>query len=567
MRTPKFTYKAIPLLFLALTAFFPAATAQWKLEITQHGEKSEMKYSFKEKIMANAAIMSYYSKLISEGYLDTQIDTQSIGNKILAHVKKGERYVFQSMVFTDSDSSKRIISEEYFRKQKSFDPYLVQSQISKTIIQFENKGFPFAIISVDSISVQNEKVDIQLSIDRGPQLFIDSLVIRSEDKFPRRYLSSYLDIKKGEYYNESKLKGIDRKLREIPFVQLHTPSEILFKPEKADVFLFLKKKKANYFNGILGVQPSDATGKINITGDAEIKLLNAFNRGEEFYFNWKKLQTQTQELTIKTAHPFLFSTPIGIDALLKIYKRDTSYTTFKISGGIVFNFSGTNHLRAFVERNNSSHMKTYFSAMPLANTNSTIYGLGGNFDNLDYRFNPRKGVNINIQAATGIREVNKRLSSANNDVLKGRYNLYRFESSSEFFIPTFKRQTLRFGASGNTILSDAIYDNEMYRIGGLHTIRGMDEESIYSTSWAVGSIEYRFLMEENAALYAFFDQGWYEKKGVGDFTTDTPIGFGVGVNFETEAGIFTFNYALGQQFDNPVKVRNAKISFGFRSIF
>jgi len=169
--------------------------------------------------------------------------------------------------------------------------------------------------------------------------------------------------------------------------------------------------------------------------------------------------------------------------------------------------------------------------------------------------------------ATGYRNVDKRLLDENDANLNGRYNLYRIETDGEYFIPTFKKQTIRVGVQGSALLTDAIYDNEMYRIGGLRTIRGVDEESLYATSWAMGSIEYRFLFEENAALYAFFDQAWYEKKGVGEFITDTPIGFGAGVNFETNAGIFTFNYALGQQFDNPMRVRNAKVSFGFRSIF
>ncbi|MBL0317529.1 MAG: hypothetical protein IPP69_17895 [Flavobacteriales bacterium] len=117
------------------------------------------------------------------------------------------------------------------------------------------------------------------------------------------------------------------------------------------------------------------------------------------------------------------------------------------------------------------------------------------------------------------------------------------------------------------MVTPSIYENEMNRIGGLRTIRGIDEESLNTSSYLIGTIEYRLLYEENSALYLFADQGWYEKKSTNSFVTDTPIGFGAGVNFETKAGIFTLNYAIGQQFDNPILVRNAKVSFGFRNVF
>jgi hemolysin activation/secretion protein len=107
----------------------------------------------------------------------------------------------------------------------------------------------------------------------------------------------------------------------------------------------------------------------------------------------------------------------------------------------------------------------------------------------------------------------------------------------------------------------------VYRIGGLRTIRGINEESIFASAWSVATVEYRWLLEENSAVFVFIDQAWYEYKNRGNYSRDTPLNVGAGFNFETKAGIFTFNYALGKQFDNPVLVRNGKISFGFRSLF
>jgi hypothetical protein len=48
---------------------------------------------------------------------------------------------------------------------------------------------------------------------------------------------------------------------------------------------------------------------------------------------------------------------------------------------------------------------------------------------------------------------------------------------------------------------------------------------------------------------------------------DYPLGFGAGINMQTRAGIFSLNYALGKQFDNPINVGNAKIHIGYINRF
>ena len=117
------------------------------------------------------------------------------------------------------------------------------------------------------------------------------------------------------------------------------------------------------------------------------------------------------------------------------------------------------------------------------------------------------------------------------------------------------------------MMNNNLYRNELYRIGGLKTMRGLDEASIYASAFAVGTIEYRFVYEENANFFAFVDQGWWEDAARAQLLTDAPLGFGVGTTFETKAGLFGLTYALGQQFGNPILLRGGKVHFGFTSLF
>ena len=48
---------------------------------------------------------------------------------------------------------------------------------------------------------------------------------------------------------------------------------------------------------------------------------------------------------------------------------------------------------------------------------------------------------------------------------------------------------------------------------------------------------------------------------------DAPYGYGAGISFETKAGIFSINYAIGQQQGNPPDLKAARVHFGIVSSF
>ena len=73
--------------------------------------------------------------------------------------------------------------------------------------------------------------------------------------------------------------------------------------------------------------------------------------------------------------------------------------------------------------------------------------------------------------------------------------------------------------------------------------------------------------DKNSSVFAFYDGAFYENNSLNTYEQDTPFGFGVGVNFQTGAGIFTLSYGLGAQKSNPILVKNGKVHFGFVSLF
>jgi hemolysin activation/secretion protein len=198
-----------------------------------------------------------------------------------------------------------------------------------------------------------------------------------------------------------------------------------------------------------------------------------------------------------------------------------------------------------------------------------MYGLGFKYEKFDYRLNPRKGFSILANISAGIKTIKK--NPGLKDTVYSNISLsttqYLADFWGSYFIPIFERSTIKVGAQAAFINGPSIFQNELFRIGGLKTLRGFDEESIFTSTYAILTLEYRLLLEQNSYLFVFGDQAFYEKALVNNYLKDHPIGFGAGLSFETKAGIFSISYALGKQFDNPIQLRSGKIHFGLVNYF
>ena len=202
-----------------------------------------------------------------------------------------------------------------------------------------------------------------------------------------------------------------------------------------------------------------------------------------------------------------------------------------------------------------------------ADVSTTSYGLGLERERFDYRFNPKRGHSAKIEGSAGKKRTTTAVFGQQEQPPEIRTVQYQLDGNAVLHIPIKRRSTIRLAGQGGWMVNDDLYTNELYRIGGLKTLRGVNEAFIIASSYAIATLEYRFVFEENSNFFVFFDQAWWENSSQKDLVTDTPFGFGLGTMFETKAGLFSLTYALGKQFDNPIELRTGKVHFGFISLF
>ncbi|MEZ4757109.1 MAG: hypothetical protein R2817_09800 [Flavobacteriales bacterium] len=508
-----------------------------------------------------------------DGWLEASLDTcqtDSSANITRCDVHLGERYLWARL--SAAGVPAEIASGARFRERLfnggPVSPQQVARLFEDLLRYSEDNGHPFARVRLDSVQRTGEGMRATVVLDKGRTIVMDSVLVRGSARTNMRYLRTHLGIRPGDLYNESLIRNVERRIKELPFVQQRQRPYVQFTPERTKLFLFLDARKASSVNGIIGIQPNAVTGRVGITGDLDLRLRNALRRGEAIELNWRSLQDATQDLKVRLELPALLGTPFGTDLSLKLFKRDTTFLEVNARAAITYLAGQGDKVSVFVNNRNSTRLGADLSFLPgLADVELITYGAVVERERFDYRFNPRRGHALLAEGAFGNKVSTTAVRGEASPPPDVRSRQYELSGRAILHIPIKRRSTLRLMGQGGAMLNEVLFRNELFRMGGLRTLRGVDEASIICNAYAIGTIEYRFVYEENANFFAFIDQAYWEDVSLDAAVKDNPLGFGVGSTFETKAGLFNLTYALGRQFNGPIELRNGKVHFGFTSLF
>jgi outer membrane protein assembly factor BamA len=467
-------------------------------------------------------------------------------------------------------------------------------EIEERLLNYaENNGYPFARVWLDSLVTKNGTISAALMMQTGAVFILDSIRTEGSAKINLRFLENYLDFRKGAIFSRTKMLKVSQRLAELPYLtEKKRPSVSFTEIGTARLALFVDNKKASQWDFLVGVQPTttaDGVNKFLITFNGKADFQNILGRGERLFLNFENVRPESPRLNVKVTYPFILNLPFGFDGAFDLYKRDSTYLETHTNLGGQYMLGGADYVKVFWQNYKANNLVInslqIIGAKKLPSTldvTTNMFGLEFQRQTLDYRFNPRRGYQAMLRAATGVRQVQRNsdilaLTDPNNakfdfsklyDTVTLRSFQYRIDLKTDFFLPILKRATLKFGITGGALLSATpISQNEQYRLGGSRLMRGFDEESLFATQYAIGTLEYRLLIGRNSYFYGFADGGYIQNFTRTTRVSDTPIGFGAGITFETKVGLFGVSLAVGKQAANPLDFRNAKTHFGYVSLF
>jgi outer membrane protein assembly factor BamA len=462
---------------------------------------------------------------------------------------------------------------------------------SRILDYLEDNGHPFAKIYLDSLRMDKEKLWAKLKVDEGPAYKIDSIRVFGDAKVSNIFLQRYLDIPPGSLYSKQKLQRISKKILELSYVEESKNSDLSMLPSGSVLNIYLKPKRSSQVNVLFGFLPSTdplTANKLLITGEGNLNLKNAFGNGETIGLNFQKLQVRSQRLNLLYQHPYLFNSPVGLDFSFDMYRVDSIYLNINFQLGASYILSATQSGKVYLQRfqtiANGINTQLVLQSHRLpdeADVSSFNLGVDYAINNTDYYRNPRKGNEWTVTTTAGrktIRMNNQvlQLSDPNDpgfdfktlyDTVKLKTYQFRVRTMAAKYFPVGKMSTLKTMVNAGIFQSGNIFRNELFQIGGYKILRGFDEESQYVSQYAIGTLEYHYMINLNSYFYALLDGGWGRNNSHNTDISHTYLSTGLGLAYETKVGVFNLAWAVGKRDDIPFNLRQSKIHFGFINYF
>ncbi len=581
-------------LIILLFGFTHALQAQYSLQV-QYDSCEKIRPSFQSDFTDSLSIIHYLQttrlKLLGQGFAEASIDQVSFEKKrVYAKIHLGQKYSLAILNLQEIPVTLRPKKNRLSEKEVVFSPFALGQYMQDILHLATTKGYPVADVFLDSIRIFDGQLQAQLKLTKGP--FIQYATPKTHGQIDIRpvFIQNYLHFLPNHPFNLADVRLAKKRINELDFVQLTHPPNIQLRGNEAIINLNLKEKKANQFNFLIGVLPNnDETKKLLLVGNVLVDFKNMLGFGEQLYFKFDQNRPQTQQLALKTVWPYPLNWPIGLDGHFNLYKRDTAYLDIKSQLAVRYFLGGSDYLKVFWQSTKSNLLSINKNQLIISKklpTNldfrSNIFGLEYGIEKLDNRLNPRKGWALKTRLGAGIltHPTNPKITEIvipnqpdfSFQTLYDSLDQKSWEIRSALhvstYIPIFKSSVIAVSNHTAWLYSPTtISQNQQYRIGGNHLLRGFDEESIFAALYNVSALEYRLLIGATSYLYAFGDYGLTQSPTQNVIKQSNFIGLGAGMSFQTKAGLFRISYALGKQDNNPLDTRSAKIHLGYQSVF
>jgi hypothetical protein len=484
-------------------------------------------------------------KLSKKGYLDNKIlETNKINDSSFAsiftlksRIKNIHIYIGINNPFFNSTETK---NDTLILPYEQIETYLNQK-----ITEAEKQGFALSKIKLENIQRKNLTIFASLNFKSEKKRQVNSIILNyanSKDKinFPKGHLKQLNKKYLNKTFNQEITKQLYDEINSYEFVNQTKYPEILFTNDSTKIYIYLEKRKANTFDGYIGFS-NDKDKKANLNGYLDISLLNTLHAGEQFSLFWKSDGNQQKTFNTKLEIPYIFKSSLGLKAQLNIFKQDSTFQNTKTAIDLGYYINYNSKIYLGYQATESSDIQNT-NNLTISDFKNSYITSTYDFKKIDHLNNliPKKA-NLNWTIGYGKRNTNNDPETAGSSQqfytnLNASYN---FEINDKNFI--------NINSQNFYLKSKNYISNELFRFGGINSIRGFLENSLQSNFNSLILIEYRYKFSKNIYINTITDYGLYQ-----DLTNKTNpnnikklIGLGFGSVIQTPNGLLKINLTNG----------------------
>ncbi|WP_231632473.1 POTRA domain-containing protein [Mangrovimonas sp. TPBH4] len=503
-------------------------------------------------------LISLQQKLNNLGYLESKLERlqRETDSTYIAHLQLNNKYNFVHIYIEE-------VKKDFFKNinLKTLDGYFIvsiaelETTLEKLNNEIANSGDPFNSIQLTDLQKTNDStLSANLKITSNKIRTIDGIVIKGYEKFPKSYTKHFLKIKTSQTFNLSKIKQQTNLLNDLQFANQIKEPEVLFTKDSTTLYLYIEKKKANSFDGFLGFGTNAENQKLEFDGYLDLSLINNLNYGESLKLLYKSDENEQRTFNVDISLPYLFKSPLGVNGRLNIFRRDSSFVNVTQSANIFYQINSRNKLAIGIEAINSSNLLNS-SSTTLIDYNSTFYQIDYSYTKQQY-YDSLFPTNFLFEFSTGL---------GNRNTESNKENQTNFQLNSFKIFNLNHRNSIYTRLNGAYLNSNNYLENELYRFGGINSIRGFEENSILANLFTVLNTEYRYRLSNNLYIHSVLDASYFENQL--NSTKEKLFGIGFGFGLLTNTGLFRLNYSNGKTENQKFKFSDSKVHISISSTF
>jgi len=538
-----------------LLAFNFVYSQQYILEFknTTESEKKTKKYkSYKDLILAIEDTLVLIKK---QGFYDAKVNSlirkDSFNYEVILNKNQMVQYIEISNKLEFDENIVKILNK-YTENGKLIRFKQIES-VTKEITEILSEGgYPFGKVGFINYKLVNPTtIKLEMEIQYGSKRNIDKVIVKGYENFPKNFIKNIFKPGKSNSLDVDKALSLANKIDKTGFARNIKDPEILFTKDSSSLYLYIDKIRRNIFDGFLSFDTDENSGRINIEGYAKINLINTFNGGEKINFDFRSQKNQDRSLNSDVYIPYVFGSPLNLKYGLNLIQRDSSYTSnenlididmvfgnIRSGLGLQTNKSTSEEAIENVENFKSKLINVFSEYIILDNSDQLIPEL----------------FKISLRYGSGLKEQ----SGEKTNFSKYSVELHRkFNLSSKF--------KLQSSITRRKINSKNLVNNELLRFGGYNSIRGYDENSIFTDGYTLLKTSLNYYLNDTIYIYTIFDLANYSNE-ILDLDEDIYSG-GLGFSSRTENGIISISYSKGNRWGNSFNLKNAKINVIFITFF
>ena len=485
------------------------------------------------------------------GFFTARIDSISKTNKeLIAYLDLGKK-INEIIIVTKKDNTNGIIDSGIDSiKIKTRDFSDLTNQLLK---QIDRKGNSFSEITYVNPLLKNDTLFLEMKISNSSSRKIDKVITRGYEDFPKKFITKYFLIDKNTVFSKQKLNQVSALSNKLDFIKEKKAPEVLFKKDSTHLYLFLDKIGTSSFDGLVNFSSKENGKGLLLNGNLDLKLNNTFNTGEKFEIIWNKVSDEKTDFKINSYVPYILNSKFSTTLEFYLYRQDSTFINTNFELKTDYSINQKSHASILYSSEKSNYLLN-ISNNDLASYSNYFIGLGyelkkSSTSNL-YKY--KNGLNLNLT-------IGKRKTDTES------INQLKFHFSAFANVEINNRGYLNIKNESGLLTSKNYLLNELFRIGGANSIRGYNEQSIFTNGYSYSNIEFRYSLDTSSYLYSITDLGVYKENTTNKIKK--LLGIGAGYQFRINNNLVNLGYVISTNSSTNAKLNSSRLVVRWTSFF